>query len=100
MERKYPGDYYQRNADREDGRIEDDSSPCPLPGANGVLVREPFSRLGRYRNETNQSRHGAIKVLLINKIIGAVFTRYRGPHGTVSQVVVADRRAIQKSAAP
>jgi len=37
---------------------------------------------------------------LINKFIGTVFTRDRGPHGAVSQMVVADWRAIQKSAPP
>src|SRR6266545_832779 len=49
-----------------------------------LLVREPFSRLGRDRNKTHQFRYGSIKVLLINKFIGAVFTRYRSAHGTVS----------------
>src|ERR1044071_5230544 len=99
MEREYPGDHYECNANREDRGIEHDLSPCPSRSTNCLLVQEPFGGFGRYRNQTNHFRHGSIKVLLINKFIGAVFTGYRGPHGPVSQMVVADRRTIQKSAA-
>jgi hypothetical protein len=84
LEGENPGDYQERNADREDGRIEDDSSPRPLRAANRLLVQEPFSRLGRHRDKPNQFRHGPIKVLLINKFIRTILTRYRGAHGTVS----------------
>jgi hypothetical protein len=100
LEREHSSNHEKRNADRQDGRIEDDSSPCPLPSANGLLVQKPFSRLRWYRDETNQFRHRLIEVLLVYKFIGAVLTRDRGPHGTINQMVVADWRAIQESAAP
>jgi hypothetical protein len=42
----------------------------------------------------NELGNSAIEVLLIAKFIGVICASYRCAHGTVSQSVVADRRAI------
>jgi hypothetical protein len=46
----------------------------------------------------NDLGDSAIEVLLIAKFIGVICASYRRANGTVSQPVVADRRAIQKGA--